>query len=161
MKKLATSSYCFVCGRLNEIGLHLEFYSPEPGKVEAVTTVDKRFQGYPGVVHGGIISAILDEISGRAVMMDEPGKETRFLVTARLDVRYRRPVPTGEELQVRGHLIKDTGRVATVKGEIFNQAGLLLAEAEGVMVNIPDQMLAGHDPEMMGWKVYPDEGGQP
>ncbi len=157
MKKLATSNHCFVCGRLNDFGLHMNFYQTAPGEVQATIRLPERFQGYPGIVHGGIIAAMLDEISGRAVMMDEEGKPTRFLVTATLNIRYRKPVHIDTELLLRGHLVKDTGRVATVKGEIYDEAGQVLADVELVMVNIPDQMVQVSDLDMLGWRVYPDE----
>lgn len=157
MKKLATSNHCFVCGRLNQSGLHMNFYQESQGEVIATIRVPEQFQGYPGIVHGGIIAAMLDEISGRSVEMDASGKPTRFLVTASLNIRYRKPVPIGMELKLRGYLLKDTGRVATVKGEIRDDQGQLLAEADAVMVNLPDQMLNVPAAEELGWRVYPDE----
>lgn len=161
MKKLATSNNCFVCGRLNQAGLHMNFYQPAPGEVETSIRVPEQFQGYPGIVHGGIIAAMLDEVTGRSVMVDVDGKPPRFLVTASLNIRYRKPVLVGTDLTLKGHLVKDTGRVATVRGEIYDQAGQVLAEGEAVLVNIPEQLFKAPDEEVLGWRVVPDEEGQP
>ena len=59
---------CFVCGLENPYGLHLRFFDSEPGEVIAEVTVPEQFQGYPGIVHGGIIAAMLDEAAGRSQM---------------------------------------------------------------------------------------------
>jgi uncharacterized protein (TIGR00369 family) len=142
---------------MNDFGLHMNFYRTASGEVQSTIRIPEQFQGYPGIVHGGIIAAMLDEVSGRAVMMDEEGQPTRFLVTATLNIRYRKPVHVETDLVLKGHLVKDSGRVANVTGEIFDTAGQLLAEAESVMVNLPDGLVTVSDQESLGWRVYPDE----
>ena len=154
MNKQPASKNCFVCGRANLYGLKLAFYETAPGEVSATYTVPEHYQGYPGVVHGGIIAAMLDEVTGRTLM---PSGGTRFMVTAKLSVRYRKPVPVGQPLRLVGHAGKDDGRVGQARGEIYSADGSLLAEAEAVMVNLPAEVLPDVDPENLGWKVYPDE----
>ena len=90
--KQPNSNHCFVCGRNNPYGLHLKFYESSPGEVTVEYIVPEQFQGYPGVVHGGVVAAILDEVTGRTQMGGDP---PRFMFTARLDIRYRKNVPTG------------------------------------------------------------------
>jgi len=68
MNKQPSSRHCFVCGVENSAGLHMSFYDVQPGVVEAQYTVPVHFQGYPGITHGGVISAMLDEVGGRAQM---------------------------------------------------------------------------------------------
>ena len=65
MKKQPNSQMCFVCGMENPIGLKLAFYEDEGGRVIAHFTPREEYQGYPGVLHGGIIAALLDEAAGR------------------------------------------------------------------------------------------------
>ena len=60
------SRHCFVCGIANPFGLGLRFYQTGLGEVAAEVTVPEHFQGYPGIVHGGVVAAMLDEIAGRA-----------------------------------------------------------------------------------------------
>ena len=52
------SKHCFVCGRENPVGLKMDFYLTAPGEVQANLTVPAQYEGYPGVVHGGIVAAI-------------------------------------------------------------------------------------------------------
>lgn len=154
MKKQASSKRCFVCGVENAFGLKLKFYDVEPGLVHAEIIVPEHFQGYPGVVHGGIVAAMLDEVSGRAMLQGEP---PRFMVTAKLDVRYRKPVPVGKRIILEGRAKEDNGRVATVTGAIYDENHVLLAEAEAVLADIPKRLLdaAAFGPD--DWKVFPDE----
>ena len=64
---------CFVCGVQNPVGLLQTFYEDhesDPKQVCAEVMIPDRFQGYPGVAHGGVLAAILDELAGRAVLID-------------------------------------------------------------------------------------------
>jgi uncharacterized protein (TIGR00369 family) len=153
MKKQANSRRCFVCGVENPFGLKIKFYESEPGQVIAETVVPEQFQGYPGVVHGGIVAAILDEVSGRSMIRGEP---PRFMVTAKLEVRYRKPVPVGRRLLLEGRAKEDNGRVATVTGAIYDENHVLLAEVEAVLADIPKRILADGAFGPDDWKVYPD-----
>lgn len=147
------SRNCFVCGRENPAGLKINFYSIAPGKVRADLWLTCEYEGYPGVVHGGIIAAILDECGGRAHMVELD----RFMVTAQLNVRYRKPVPTETDLVVIGEAGDRKGRVSYAHSEIQNPAGEIFADAELVLVDIPDGQLADVNPQELGWRVYPDE----
>ena len=129
----------------------MDFYTIEPGRCHAEVVIPVHYEGYPGVVHGGIVAAILDETGGRALMTDP----NRFMVTAQLNVRYRKPVPSETPLEVIGVAIERQGRVSKAHSEIKNQAGEVLAEAELVLVDIPESQLAEMDPEELGWRVYP------
>ena len=144
---------CFVCGAANPFGLQLAFYNSEPGQVTAEYTVPAHYQGYPGVVHGGVVAAMLDEAAGRAHMT---GETPRFMYTARLEVRYRKNVPINQPLHLVGHTGKNKGRTATASSEIYDSQGTLLAEAQAVLVDIPDHVIDSADLEEIGWKIYPD-----
>jgi acyl-coenzyme A thioesterase PaaI-like protein len=154
MPKQPNSRHCFVCGVENPFGLQLKFYDQGPGEVKAEFTVPERYQGYPGVVHGGIVAAMLDEVTGRTFMglADQP----RFMYTARLEVRYRKNVPVGQPLRILGHAGKNKRHSATASGEIFGPEGDLLAEADVLLVDVPDEALARTGLAALGWKVYED-----
>lgn len=147
------SKNCFVCGRENPAGLKLEFYSPSPGHSRAEINLPHKYEGYPGIVHGGVIAAILDETGGRAYMDDQHP----FMVTAQLNVRYRKPVPIETPLIVHGEAVERKGRVSKAHSEIRSIAGEVLAEADLVLVDIPEEVTEGVDLEAMGWHVYPDK----
>lgn len=148
------SRHCFVCGVSNPVGLNLRFYESGPGEVTAEYTAPHHFQGYPGVVHGGIVAAMLDEIAGRAHMGGDP---PRFMYTARLDIRYRKNVPVGKPLRLVGRAGKNRERTATANSQIYGADGSLLAEAQALLVDVPEEMLAPADLEALGWQVYSDE----
>lgn len=152
--KQASSRHCFVCGVENPQGLHLEFYETAPGEVVAEYTIPEHFQGYPGVAHGGIVATMLDEISGRSHIGAVP---PRFMFTARLEIRYRKNVPTGEPLKIVGKAGKSKGRMAAATSEIFDQNGNLLAEADALLMDIPQEIIDNSDLDELGWKVYPDK----
>jgi acyl-coenzyme A thioesterase PaaI-like protein len=151
--KQPNSNHCFVCGRENPYGLHLKFYESSPGEVLVEYTVPEQYQGYPGVVHGGVVAAMLDEVTGRTLMGGSP---PRFMFTARLDVRYRKNVPTGKPLKIIGRAGISRERSATASGQIFGPDGDLLAEANAIMVNVPEEIVENVDLIELGWKVDPD-----
>jgi len=149
------SLHCFVCGVENPNGLHLVFQQTAPDEVTVEYTVPEQFQGYPGVVHGGIVAAMLDEVAGRAHMGDDPG-HPRFMFTAKMELRYRKNVPVGQPLRLVGKALTSRGRTATASGKIFDLDGTLLAEAELLLVDVPGETLDPEILETLGWKVYPD-----
>ena len=146
------SRNCFVCGLENPVGLRLRFYTTAPGEVSVDYTVPAHYQGYPGVVHGGVVAAMLDEATGRAFMGDP--NAPRFMYTARLNIRYRKNVPVGQPLKVVGRAGKNKGRAATASGAIYGPGGELLAEAEALLVDVPAGVVDTVDLEQIGWKVY-------
>jgi acyl-coenzyme A thioesterase PaaI-like protein len=151
--KQPNSRHCFACGLANPIGLKLKFYETAPGEVTVDHIVSDDYQGYPGVVHGGVVAAMLDEVAGRTQMGGDP---PRFMFTARLNIRYRQNVPTGQPLRMIGRAGKVKKRTATASAQLFGPDGSLLAEAEALLVNVPDDVVGAVDLGTLGWKVYPD-----
>lgn len=154
MTKLPNSRHCFVCGLENTYGLKLAFYENGPDTVICNYTVPEHYQGYPGIVHGGIVTSILDEAVGRVFMIADPN---RFMYTAKLTSRFRQPVPIETPLKITAQIVKDRGRIAESKALLFDPDGELLAEAEALMVSLPDEFMQSSDLDALGWKVYPDE----
>ena len=152
-EKQPGSNYCFVCGLKNPAGLKIAFYTVGPGEVQSEISFPDYYQGYPGITHGGIIASVLDETGGRA-LMENP---RHFMVTAQLNVRYRKPVPTETSLVARGWAGKRRGRVSEAHSEIQTLDGVVLAEADLVLVDMPNEKLDQISFEEMGWRVYPDE----
>ena len=131
----------------------MAFFTTENGQTRTELSIPAVYEGYPGVIHGGIVAAILDEVGGRSQME----AFTRFMVTAQLNVRYRKPVPSKTPLVVIGNAGERKGRVAYAQSEIQAVDGEVLADAELVLVDIPEEELREFDLEALGWKVYPDE----
>jgi uncharacterized protein (TIGR00369 family) len=118
---------CFVCGQKNPIGLKLNF-TREGKEVKAEFTPGKSHQGWSGVVHGGIISSILDEAMSYAALF--AGVNT---ITAKMQARFKRPVQTGEHLIITAHVTKKTRRLVEAKGELKLKDGTPLAESTATM----------------------------
>lgn len=150
------SRHCFVCGLENRHGLGLRFYELDATHVMAEFIPPPQFEGYPGLLHGGIAAAMLDEAVERAAMI---GRHGHFMMTAKLDIRYRKPVPLGQTLTLLGEITRLRGRLASAAAEIRLEDGSLAVEAEGLLADLPE-LPARRDLEQLGWKVYPEEEGR-
>ena len=147
---------CFICGLENPIGLHLHIYEVEPGVIETTYIAPEHFQGYPGVVHGGIVAALIDEISARA-QMGSDSNDPRFMFTAKLEVKYRQNVPIGKLLKIVGKAGKTKSKSAEAWAGIYNaETNELLAEGNTLLINVPDDQLDKSKLNELGWKVYPE-----
>lgn len=127
---------CFGCGALNPIGLHLRFYVLDDGNgVWAPWTPTSDYEGYGGMIHGGIISTLMDEILAWSLY----ARET-WAVTARLNTTFRKPVRVGEPVRLVGRIVRDRGRLIELHGEIRLEADdSLLAEAEATFMRVPPE----------------------
>lgn len=152
--KQPNSRMCFVCGLENPIGLHLHIYETDPGVIESKYIAPEHFQGYPGVLHGGIVAALLDEISGRVHMGD--AANPRFMFTGKLEVKYRKNVPVGQPLKIVAKAGKVRSKMAESWAGIYDQNGELLAEANALHINVPEDQFDLSRLDELGWKVYPE-----
>jgi acyl-coenzyme A thioesterase PaaI-like protein len=154
--KQPNSKMCFICGLENPVGLHLHMYEVEPGVIETKYTAPDHFQGYPGVLHGGIVGAIIDEISGRAHMGSDPN-DPRFMFTAKLEVKYRKNVPVGKPLKIIGKAGRSRARSAEAWAGIYDaETNELLAEGNTLLINVPDDQFDMSKLNELGWKVVPE-----
>jgi acyl-coenzyme A thioesterase PaaI-like protein len=144
------SDYCFICGRKNPHGLYMTFYDDGHKTVLASHVVPEMYQGYPGVVHGGIVAAMLDEAVGRVAMIAD---HHHFMFSVRLEVKYRHPVPTETPLKIVGRIERLRGRLGKAVGEVYLPDGTLAAEAAMTLADVPEEMLANADLEALGWYV--------
>jgi hypothetical protein len=99
---------CLVCGLKNSFGLHASFFELDNNELLAVFKPKDEHQSYPGRLHGGIISTILDEVIGRAIMIHS--ESDIWGVTVDLQIRFKKPVPLDEELRILGRITKDSRR---------------------------------------------------
>jgi acyl-coenzyme A thioesterase PaaI-like protein len=151
------SAGCFICGLQNPVGLKMVFEQDhESGRLYAWVTVPDMFRSYPGVVHGGIVATILDETSGRALMI-HTGDINTFFATARMEVRYRRATPTNTPLLAVGWVERAGESRARVRGELRLEDGTVLASCESLIVRPQGTFLDGWGEEEPHWRVYSDE----
>lgn len=150
-----SSQKCFICGVSNPVGLKVRFYSVGDDSIEARVTFSEFYQSYPGIVHGGIVATVLDELIGRSMLAKDPNA---LMYTATFNLKYRQSVPLETEILFRGRILKDRGRIAQVQGEAVLPDGTVAVEAEATCVRIPPERLADMDIDEVGWRVYADDG---
>lgn len=136
------SRMCLVCGKDNGSGLHARFLELEGDEIVGVFTPTQEHQGYPGRLHGGMSSAILDETMGRAINLTDPDA---WGVTVKLNVRFRKPVPLSVETRVIGRITRDSGRLFEASGEIVLADGSVAVEANGTYMRLPIDTIADGD----------------
>ncbi|MPQ45088.1 PaaI family thioesterase [Clostridium tarantellae] len=128
IKKQNNGKKCIVCGLENNIGLKTSFYELENGKLVGICTTKEEHQSYPGRLHGGISSALLDETIGRAISINNP---EIWGVTIDLNTKFRKPVPLDEEIKIIGEITKETRRGFEGEGKIILANGEVAVTAWG------------------------------
>jgi acyl-coenzyme A thioesterase PaaI-like protein len=121
-------SGCFACGQENPIGLRMRF-SADGDTVRAEFTPGRHYQGYDGVVHGGIVAAALDDAMAQLFHMK--GQES---LTARLEIRFRREAPVGQPLVVTAWLTGERASLFTAEAALSLPDGTRLADAKATFV---------------------------
>lgn len=126
---------CFGCGSQNPVGLHLNFYRlPDDDGAWAGWTPSSEYEGYNGMIHGGIICTLLDEIMAWSLYA-----RSTWAVTARMQTAFRKPVVIGEPVRLIGKVTRDRGRALEIHGEILRAAdNALLAEADATFIRVPE-----------------------
>lgn len=126
--KLEDDNYCFVCGRDNPIGLRLNlvFYA---GRISSEFILQKQYQGYKDIIHGGLISSILDE-----AMIHVALAQGIKVVTAEMSVRFKRPLFTGERAVVEAQIIKSGRKLIEASAFVKGADLRLIAEAQAKMM---------------------------
>jgi uncharacterized protein (TIGR00369 family) len=136
METLPTTDSCFVCGRSNPIGLHMHFET-DGERVRARFAPKPEHVGFKGVIHGGLISTVLDEIMVWACGV----KTQRFAYCAELNVRFIRPARVGTDLQLTAWLVTNRrDRIFEAAAEL-REGEMLLASGTGKYLPIPDSEL--------------------
>ncbi len=149
--KQPNSKMCLVCGLKNPFGLHTSFFELDNNELLAVFKPRGEHQSYPGRLHGGIISTILDETIGRAIMIQSEGDI--WGVTVDLQIRFKKPVPLDEELRVIGRITKDSSRFFEGTGKLLLQDGTVAATGHGKYLKVPLEKIADFDVDHQEWQV--------
>ena len=150
--KQHNSKMCFVCGLKNSSGLSASFFEVEGNQLVALFTPCEEHQGYPGRLHGGLAATILDETIGRAMNIQQ---DEIWGFTVELKVRYRKPIPLGEDLRVVGRITKENRRMFEGSGEILLPDGEIAVEGFGKYFKTPLDDIADFDFDEQEWKPVP------
>lgn len=148
-RKQLVSKDCFVCGTENQGSLRTKFYELENGELMSISTPTQIHQSYPDRMHGGVISAILDEVIGRAIMVDEPDA---WGVTVELTIKYKKPVPLNSPVKAVARVSRNTRLIFEGTGEILLEDGSIAATGYAKYVKMTIEKLAkdtGADDSLM------------
>ena len=122
-----TPHNCFACGTLNTSGMQLELHV-ERDRAWTELTLERRFQGWDGIAHGGILCTVLDEVMAWALVGQD-----NWGVTARLDVDFKRPIEVGRSIRAEGWIARARRRLVETHGHIVDAAtGKELATGQGI-----------------------------
>lgn len=128
--RLGIDDMCFACGRNNPIGLKLAFRLEGEDYVTTFEVLPE-YQGWTGIAHGGLLATVLDETMAR--LLWERGINA---ITGRLQVRYRRPVPIGARLEVRGRITRHRPPVVETEATAAGADGAVVAEAVATSMEV-------------------------
>ena len=139
IRKQANSHNCIVCGLDNPNGVKARFYEMEDGTVVSLFEFNEMLQSYPERTHGGLITAMIDEIIGRAIWIKEPDT---WGVTMKIEVEFHKPVPYGVPLKGIGRLTSITHLTFEGTGEILDMNGKMLARGKATYFKLPLEKIA-------------------
>jgi uncharacterized protein (TIGR00369 family) len=123
---------CFVCGEKNPAGLHLHLRTdPARGESAVEVTFNERFQGWTGIVHGGLVATVLDE-----AMIYAAGAKGHKCVTGEITVRFVKPASTGVTYALKGRFVEDKGRIVLAESVLVDGDGQEIARATGKLFKI-------------------------
>jgi uncharacterized protein (TIGR00369 family) len=131
MQQLQDNQRCYVCGKNNPLGLSVDFKIDTDARViRAEFTPSGDHQGYEGIVHGGILSSLLDEAMAKlAYSLGIPA------VTAEITVKFRARAAPGDMLLVTGRFVQETTRLILAEAKI-DRGPVVIAEAKGKLLRI-------------------------
>jgi len=155
LKRQHNSRNCFLCGVDNPIGLKLAFYELDDGRVAARFTPGEEHQGYPGVMHGGIACALLDETIGRTLENLDI-----WAMTVDLNTRFLKPVPLNEPITVIGEMVRLRSRTMEGKGEIRLEDGTVAVVAEARYIRLTQEKMDEFRNELSFWQIVEEDQQQ-
>ena len=155
--KQRNSRMCVICGMDNPFGVKAQFYNMEDGSVMTLFRYSKQHQSYPGRVHGGLITDMLDEMGLRALWAKELSEET-FGVTFSLETKYRKPVPYDQDLIGKGIIVKNSSKFFVTEASIMDTKGNVLANGTVKYIRLDVNEIA-ENAEVHEEMCYLDEDG--
>ncbi len=137
---LVIDDHCFACGKNNPLGLklHIRQVATEMDKKlvqKAVCsfTLKKEYQGYGGIIHGGILATILDELMIYSLYYHEIPT-----VTAKMEIKFRAKIIAGESMEASAWMVHDRGKMVEATGEIRNAKGKVVVTAQGLLAKVKE-----------------------
>jgi acyl-coenzyme A thioesterase PaaI-like protein len=132
----------------NPYGFRARFFELDNGELVGVFRPREEHQGYPGRLHGGLASAILDETIGRAINVADTHT---WGVTVEFTARFRKPVPLDREVRAVGRITRDSSRLFEGTGEIVLDDGSVAVEAHGRYLKMPIEGIVDKQFSLTEW----------
>jgi acyl-coenzyme A thioesterase PaaI-like protein len=130
--RLEGNNMCFACGKDNPIGLKMTF-AAAGDDYQSEIEIKENYQGFAGIAHGGIIATALDEVMAQLLLY-----RSEKALTAKLEVRFRKPAPIGTKLRLRARITADHGRLIETEAEACTPEGVKIAEAKATSVRMEE-----------------------
>jgi uncharacterized protein (TIGR00369 family) len=129
------ANHCFGCGGANDRGMKLTFEQDDAARrIRGTFRIPATYQGAHGMLHGGIIAMLLDEVMAKVSRF----KKDRA-VTGELSVKYFKPVPTDEDIVVEGWEVERSGRNSFREGDIRDRSGVVLARGRAQFITVDQE----------------------
>ncbi len=154
--KQQNSKMCLVCGLKNPYGLKASFYELENRELVCLFNPSDHHQSYPGRLHGGITTALLDETIGRAIMIGR--EDSLWGVTVEFATKFKKPIALNQDLRVVGRITGESSRFFEGTGEILLRDGDIAATGVGKYIKLPLGKIADFDASEQEWKIVQNEG---
>ena len=120
---------CFGCGSDNEIGIQLDGFEVDGSLVTAPFVPRPQFAGFEGIIHGGVLATVLDEISAWSAMLTEGV----FVFTATLDIRYQKKATVDEVFTLTATVTERRGRRLSIEAKVLSGT-VTVAQSQGLFV---------------------------
>ncbi len=131
---LPTYKGCVICGvrQVNPAAMRVRFYW-DGEKIDTTVHPDETYAGYRGIMHGGMITALLDEAMGWAAAVERGC----YFVTGELNIRFLHPVPVNRPLRVIARCVEHQERYSISVGKLVDETGKVLSRGEGKFFELP------------------------
>ena len=126
METLPSYKNCFGCGKENRYGLRIQFFA-DRDVVRGTFRPRDFLCGYPGILHGGILASVADEVMWWAASW----KRATSCVTVEINVKYLKPAPVDKEFELTAQVKGEKKRIVEVEGEVRDKGGQVYAAAWG------------------------------
>ena len=137
--KQKNSKMCYICGMDNSEGLKSQFYNMEDESVITVFKYRPEHQSFPQRVHGGLLSAMLDELAFRGCWVKD---ETVLGATTSMEIKFRKPAPYDVDLIGQGVILNETSRFIKAKAQIMDRDGVIFTDAVINYIKLPVEKIA-------------------
>ena len=127
---------CIICGNKNSEGMHINYKLSPEGIIKANWTPSAKYEGFKGIIHGGVLSAVIDEAMSKAVITSNIEA-----LTVELNIRFHNYVNSGDKLKIEAWIVKKHKRKIITEGILYRENGDKILHAKGTFLTIRNNHL--------------------